>query len=592
MRRPTSNRPTQPRAMTSSVTRTAAIPSDPADPGPGRREPTSPGGSVARQRAAATGGLSGWWYRSPVWRWRLNGPVPARLQVDLATSWPANRIAAEAMLDGSFLYGGRRYPMRREPWAAVADQPAAAAALHGFAWLMDLRAHGGRTGQLLARALIDDWIEANRRWSLPAWRSDVLASRLVSWLTAADYLLAGAEDDFPPRFLGAAARQARHLARIRPDRRPVIATVTVAKARLFAALALGQGTVDQALAGLVDALDRQISADGSHAERAPALLLQVLRDCLDVRAALQSAGRPVPPALTAAIERMAPALRGFQLGDGRLAAFNGGGEGDPALIDAVLARAGVSGPPRTGYPESGFQRLAAGPVTIVVDAGHPPAAGADQRAHAGLFAFAMSTGSDALVVNAGAMDTDDPEWRLALRRSDAHSTLIVDSADICTFGAGGGIRERPERITVDRREADGATWLDLSHDAWRRRFGLIHRRRFYLAPGGCDLRGEDTLERVEQHRGSDCAPTPFAIRFHLHPDVRASLLPDGHSVLVRTRNGSGWRIQVIGAAVAVADSAHVGDGDRPRRSVQIVASAEMSGGNASVKWVFRQDGQR
>src|SRR3546814_8214617 len=56
-------------------------------------------------------------------------------------------------------------------------------------------------------------------------------------------------------------------------------------------------------------------------------------------------------------------------------------------------------------------------------------------------------------------------------------------------------------VLVHRQENEAGTWVDAGHDGYIRRFGIEHRRRFYLSANGQDLRGEDTLlpVRSEEH---------------------------------------------------------------------------------------------
>ena len=68
--------------------------------------------------------------------------------------------------------------------------------------------------------------------------------------------------------------------------------------------------------------------DGCHVERSPAAQLAALQDLTEIRALLQAGQAQPPPALTDAIERMAPALRVLRHGDGGLALFNGSQGGD------------------------------------------------------------------------------------------------------------------------------------------------------------------------------------------------------------------------------------------------------------------------
>ena len=82
----------------------------------------------------------------------------------------------------------------------------------------------------------------------------------------------------------------------------------------------------------------------------------------------------------------------------------------------------------------------------------------------------------------------------------------------------------PRNVTA----ATSATRLEASHDGYVSRFGLVHRRILILRDDGSELRGEDLL--VPAGRKGKRGKVPYAIRFHLHPTVRAELSPDGSSV--------------------------------------------------------------
>jgi uncharacterized heparinase superfamily protein len=202
--------------------------------------------------------------------------------------------------------------------------------------------------------------------------------------------------------------------------------------------------------------------------------------------------------------------------------------------------------------------------------------GADRFAHAGTLSFEMSVGRDRLIVNCGAAPAAEGEWRDALRATAAHSTLVLadtNSSELKTEGLG----RRVEKVEADRQEANGAQWLEATHDGWLRQFGLRQRRRLYLSESGDDLRGEDVLEPERE------VEIPgFAIRFHLHPTVVASLQQDEAGVLLRLPSGVGWRLRAKGARVAIEESIHLAA--EPRRSQQVALYAEA--GAASIQWAI------
>jgi len=106
----------------------------------------------------------------------------------------------------------------------------------------------------------------------------------------------------------------------------------------------------------------------------------------------------------------------------------------------------------------------------------------------------------------------------------------------------------------------------------------------YMSESGEDIRGEDVVEPVSDTAG----PHAFAVRFHLHPDVVASILQDGETVLLRLPSGTGWQLRADGAAVALEGSIYLG-GPQLRRTEQVVLSS-LEDGPQHVKWAITKVG--
>jgi uncharacterized heparinase superfamily protein len=534
----------------------------------------------------------------PLYRLTLPGTTPLALTVSPADAWPGDaKIGAEILRD-AFTFAGRRIAAPAPLWAPLGAEPAWLAELHSFAWLRDLRAAGGDGARRRARELVVSWLSAHDAWSAVAWQPLTLGRRLSHWLGCYEFFAASAEISSRHRLHGSLTRQAHHLMRVLPAGLVGADLIAAVKGLIYAGVCLPNGGAwrERGLAILRRELPRQILGDGVHIERNPARHMAVLRDLVDLRALLlkgealaggagggevHGGRRGVPAAIQAAIEAMAPALSMFQHGDGGLAAFNGGTEEEGWQVDMALQRA--TGRPRAQAqaPDSGFHRLCAGRTLVLVDAGRPPPPGLDRTAHAGALSLEISIGRERLIVNCGAQP-GDPRWRQAERATAAHSTLVLSDTNSSQVIPGGlGRRARIRRCR--RTETDGNQWLDMSHDGYQAGFGLRHRRRVFLAAGGMDVRGEDRLEPHGTARPSD-----FAIRFHLHPDVRASVGQGGDSALLRLAKGGGWQLHAAGAAVSLEPSIYLGRKGEIRRSQQIVLSGRAGRDGARVKWAVRR----
>jgi uncharacterized heparinase superfamily protein len=322
--------------------------------------------------------------------------------------------------------------------------------------------------------------------------------------------------------------------------------------------------------------------------------LSVLRALIDIRSALRAADGEVPDVLTQAIDRMAPMLRFFRHGDGALALFNDSHETEAWLIDVVLTQSEARGKPLSSAPHTGFERAQAGRALLIVDTGAPEPKAAD-CAFAGTLAFEFAIGKERMIVNCGGGPADDPRWSAALRATAAHSTLTLadtNSTEIAFTARGARYRSRVHAVTGSREEADGAVWIERGHDGYARRFGWLHRRKLYLAAGGDDLRGEDSLVPAPDGVGARKRrkARAFVVRFHLHPGVQATLLQDG-GVLLRLPSGIGWRFAARGGDIRIEESIYFG-GETPRRTRQLVLEGITTGEGAIAKWAFRRVPER
>ena len=518
--------------------------------------------------------------------------APARSFRDL---WPGDAARGARLMRGEFeAHGAVRGldPLLEGDagWDETAGPTAWRAAAHGFAWLRDLRALGTDAARTRARDLTEDWLSRGGNREM-AMAPEVAAARISAWLGHWDFLASTAEDGFRRRLLTRLALDARALSVGLPAEASHRGALAALKGVMAAAVALEEEAwLARALRFLPGELERQFHSDGGHVERSPAQLLLAVQDLIEIRNLLHGAEVNAPAVLSTVLERAGQALRLFAHGDGGLALFNGTRDEGSALVDLVLTQGQAKGraaPKR--LEESGFHRLQAGRVVVVCDAGAPPPGrsadpatglprGADRFAHAGTLAFEMSVGRERLVVNCGAAPAAESGWRDALRATAAHSALVVaetNSSELRDEGLG----RRPERVEAERHEAEGAQWLEASHDGWRRNFGVVHRRRLYLAQNGENLGGEDILEPSTQ----GAQPPSFLLRFHLHPDVLAEAQEDGGSALLNLPSGQSWRLRCHGARVAIEESIYLAGGEA-RRSAQAVLRAEP--GADRVEWAI------
>jgi len=521
-------------------------------------------------------------YGSALYHLSLMGPAPAAIAIAMDEAWPGDAAAGARLAAGSFRFAGEVQAGSLPPWTAPL-RPEFLASLHGFAWLADLAALDQR-GRAAARRWTADWLERCDGWDPVSWRADVMGARLTAWVAHWHTLVGrNGESGLGRGLLASMARQSRHLARVAAHEARGVKRLAAIAGLVVAAAALGNAArLERALRRLEREIAVQLLPDGGHVERGPRAQLGALMTLVDARAALRALQVVVPPALQGAIDRAAPMLRFFRHGDGGLALFNGADEMASGTIDLVLTRSEAKGRAPFSAPHLGFQRLQAGHSLVLCDAGPPPAAGLDESAHAGTLSFEMSHGRERLIVNCGSYHGRSASWESVARATAAHSTLVVADTNSAEIRADGRLGRRPTQVPCERAERDGAQWVATGHDGYVPIFGLVHQRQLFLSADGEDLRGED--------RVSGKAGQGFAIRFHLHPQVQASLTQDGAAALLRLPSGLGWRLRAQGAVMSLAESIYLGAG-APRKSQQVLLDGHVATAGTTVKWGLRREGK-
>ncbi len=495
-------------------------------------------------------------------------------------------------------------------WNRPAPSRRFAEALHGFTWLKDLLALPDAEEPLAAaHILLDDWIAQFGGWNWFAWGPPIVAARLNALVAAGPSVFADEDPVVEARRLQMLGRHAKRLQRALPLMEEDRDRLNAASSLLLASLCLDLDVafMRAAEACLIASLKAQLLPDGGHVSRSPEAAAELFIDLALIEHASRESGRPVSEDIRRAYDRIAPMVRFFQLSGGELAAFHGGGKGDPAAVEAAAKLGGARDRPFNFAPHSGYHRASANGAVVIMDAGGPPPGAHAAHAHASALAFELSAPGGRIVTNCGWSPDQPGAWREAVRATAAHSALTLEETSSARLLQPGWRRQLlgprvawgPDHVKARRNEEDMGVWIEALHDGYREAFGLSIRRRLFLAADGGDLRGEDSLYRPVED-GPPEEPEQrlrYAIRFHLHPDVRASLSRDSMSALLVLGNGDGWRFRTDGGPVRLERSVYLAGGAPPKRSSQLVVSGEAEPFGAGdrppnrIRWAFQRLGR-
>jgi uncharacterized heparinase superfamily protein len=499
---------------------------------------------------------------------------------------------------GNVMFAGHLVEAPGTPlWDIPAPDPAFATEAQGFAWLDDLAAVGDKAAQRAAQDWTWGWIARHGTGTGPGWTPDLAGRRLIRWINHAIFLLAGRSKDQSDAYFRALTRQAAFVALRWQQTAPGLPRFEALSGMIYAGLALTgmERHVQPATDALARDCETGIDAQGGIPSRNPEDLLEVFALLIWAAQALTEAGRVVPAAHQAAIDRIAPCLRSLRHADGALARFHGGGRGIDGRLDQALASSGIKATAFHGFA-MGFARLTGGRTSVISDVAAAPAA----TGHASTLGFELTSGRRTVIVNCGAGKSFGQDWHRAGRATLSHSTLAIDGMSSSRFGSGTRadmLTQRARVIAAHQVPGDHEQGVYAAHDGWSETHGLVHSRTLILSSDGRRLEGDDRLSastpamraRLETLLTSTgLQGVGFAIRFHLHPDAEPNLDLGDTAVSVTLKSTEVWVFRFRGeATLSLAPSVYLERGRlKPRATQAIVLTARIRDLEHRIGWTF------
>ncbi len=504
----------------------------------------------------------------------------------------------QQLVSGQVMLAGHLVDLNeRSVWDVPPPSPGFTDALQGFGWMDDLAALGDRFARDTAQDWTFEWIERYGNGRGPGWTPDLAGRRIIRWINHGVLLLAGQPDPNAKAFHLSLAQQTLFLAKrwsAAPAGLPRFEALT---GLIYAGLSVKgmEGHVDLAAEGLAAECAAQVDDQGGVPTRNPEDLLEVFTLLNWAALTLAESGRIARPEHAHAIERIAPTLRALRHADGGLARFHGGGRGTEGRLDQALATSGVRRAASHGLA-MGFARLHGGRTSLIMDAAPPPQGEAAFNAHASTLAIEVTSGRRPMIVSCGSGAEFGPNWHKAGRATPSHSVLGLDGMSSSRLvGDGeflrltGGSHEVHAQTLVD----DGLTGIVAGHDGYMHSHGLGHVRRIEMSSDGRMIHGEETLAAVSdaEKEKFDAALSrergiPFSLRFHLHPDVDASLDLGGTAVSLALKSGEIWVLRYEGKyRLQLEPSVFLEKGRlEPRAAKQVVLSGVALDYATRIRW--------
>ena len=405
--------------------------------------------------------------------------------------------------------------------------------LNSFFWLFSLDLKSSKKD---TQNIILQWLEKNYRYNSRSWEVDIVAKRIIAWLSNSRLTYEDSDDNYKKKFNHIIKKQINHLIYEIKNSEWVDDKMIACSAIILTGLSYqdNDGYLNVGLNLLKKLVKISIDKNGFPKSRNIRQLNFYLKYFVLIREWLKESQNEIPEFINENIHYLGQAYAFTSQNNKCDLLFNGNHENNNADFDSYLKRFGYNFKNQNNEL-GGYAILNNNKICLVMDIGPTPDKKFSSDYQAGSLSFEIISGGKKLICNSGYFQNIKHQLNKISKSSATHSTLILDDTSSCKFTKKSKISENL-RIIKKNVIFEKNYWnINASHDGYLKNYGVVHNREIEFYPEQMKFIGCDKIISK-----NDIRNLKFEIRFHLEPDVKLMKTLDGKSILIEL-DGEGWK---------------------------------------------------
>ena len=423
--------------------------------------------------------------------------------------------------------------------------------LNSFFWLFSLDLKSSKKD---TQNIILQWIEKNNRYNSKSWKIDIVAKRIIAWISNSKltYEDGGPVDD---KMIGCAAI--------------ILAGLTYQDK---------DGYLNSGFNLLKKIIKFSFDSDGFPKSRNIRQLNFYLKYFVLIREWLKESQNEIPEYVDENIYYLGQAYAFIWKNNKKDILFNGNHETNNVEFDHYLERLGYNFKNQNNEL-GGYAILNNKKMTLAMDIGSSPDKKFSSNYQAGALSFEIISNHKKLICNSGYFQNFKHQLNELSKSSAIHSTLILDDRSSCKFNNVPNSISKGLKIVKKNIIFEKNYWkINAAHDGYLKQYGVIHDRKIEFYPEQIKFIGHDKIVSKNKIKN-----LKFEIRFHLEPNVKVMKTQDNKSILIDL-DGEGWKFNSNNNDINIDNGLYFGRKNSFIDNQNIFISGMTNNENQTIKW--------
>ena len=454
--------------------------------------------------------------------------------------------------------------------------------LNSFFWLfsLDLKSSKKNTQDIILQ-----WIEKNNRYDAKTWEIDIMAKRIIAWISNSKLTYEDAGPVYRNKFDSTIKKQINHLINEIEKDESVDNKMIGCAAIILAGLSYHnkEGYLNSGLNLLKKIIKFSFDDNGFPKSRNIRQLIFYLKYFILIREWLKESQNEIPEYINENIFYLGQAHAFIWQNNKKDFLFNGNHETENADFDHYLKRLGYSFKNQSNEL-GGYAILNNKKIVLAMDVGSSPDKKFSSNYQAGSLSFEIISNGKKLICNSGYFQNFKHQLNELSKSSAVNSTLIIDDRSSCKFKKvedsssriSQGLKIIKKNIVFEKKY-----WkINASHDGYLKQYGIIHDRKIEFYPEQTKFIGLDKIISKNNFQN-----LRFEIRFHLEPSTKVMKTQDNKSILIDI-DGEGWKFNSNNNDINIDNGLYFGKKNSFMDNQNIFISGMTSDENQTIKWQF------
>ena len=452
--------------------------------------------------------------------------------------------------------------------------------LNSFFWLFSLDLKSSKKD---TQNIILQWIEKNQRYNSRSWKTDIVAKRIIAWLSNSRLTYEDADIDYKERFNNIIKKQTNHLINEIEASEWVGDKMIACSAIILTGLSFHNkdSYLDQGLNLLKKLIKHSFNNDGFPKSRNIRQLNFYLKYFVLIREWFKESQTEIPEFINENIYYLGNAYAFIWQNNKKDLLFNGNHENKNVDFDAYLKKYGYNFKNKINEL-GGYAVLNNKKISLVMDVGPSPDKKFSSNYQAGSLSFEIISNKKKLICNSGYFQKFKHQLNEISKSSATQSTLILDDRSSCKFTKKLNSKSKIlEGLKIIKKNIvfEKNYWrVSAAHDGYLKEYGVVHDREIEFYPEQMKFIGHDKI--VSKNNRKDLK---FDIRFHLEPSVKIMKTLDSKTILIDL-DGEGWKFNSYTNAIDIDNGLYFGKKNSFINNQNIVISGMTNNENQTIKW--------